>query len=380
MSYLSKSIASLLVLSAISLLTYAFPVSVDENIEFISAACRLAGFNEYSDNTNRIYTEYLDSIMNPYSEHPSICFLRDVRKHQGIGYDAIAALAVHTEIDNGHLVLKEGADLTLVDYRWRKGQDKELLPLLDDLYRRCKFADFYKSNSKLYSHAVENAQQLISECDMQWLNEFYGKELSGSRLVLSLLNSGNYGMTQKIKGQPDKSVIIICCMDLDENGYPIFSGQNSLIVHESSHPICNPLVFANVSQFNNNIELAAELMEDALSRQSYGGGLTMMCESMVRSMELQYAIAHNCDDYTCENYMRDQMSNGFIFMPEIRAGLETYIKDRNTYPVIDSIMPLIVSNVNNAEVINRYIQIKNGTPKILGCSITEGATHIDANE
>lgn len=380
MIYFSRIIISLFILSALSITTYAFPVSVDENIEFISAACRLAGFDEYSDNMNKSYTERLDSIMHPYSEHPSINFLRDVRKNQGIGYDAIAALAVHTDIDNGHLILKDGADVTLADDRWRTGQDKDLLPLLDDLYQSCNFTDFYKSNAELYSHAVDNAQQLLSGCDLNWLNEFYGKELSGSRLVLSLLNRGNYGMTQSIVGKPDKSVIIICCRDLDEYGYPIFTGQNSLIVHESSHPICNPLVLTNINQFNNNIELAAELMEDALYCQSYSGGTTMMCESMVRSVELQYAIAHNHDDNSCENYMRDQMSNGFIFMPEIRAALETYNKDRNTYPVIDSIMPLIISNVNNADVASRYAQIKNGSPKILGCSIQDGATNIEASD
>lgn len=357
-----------------------FPVSVDENIEFISAVCRLAGFEEYSDNTNKSYAERLDSVMVPFSEHKAVTYLRNVRNQQYIGYDAIAALAVHTEINNGHLVLIDGTDITLADDRWLKGQDKELLPLLDDLYLQSNFADFYKSNSDLYSHAVENAYKLLSDVDFQWLKDFYGKELSGSRSVLSLLNSGNYGMTQKIEGQSEKSVIIICCRNLDDNGYPIFSGQTSLIVHESSHPICNLLVFYNADKFNHNIDLAAELMKEELSRQSYTGGITMMYESMVRSMELQYALAHDNDLNWPENYMRDQMSNGFIFMPEIRAALDVYNANRTTYPVIDSIMPLIITNINNADVASRYAEIKNGSPKIWGCSIDEGATDIMASD
>lgn len=307
-----KRLLGLLSFFMISVAAVAIPVSVDENIEFISAVCRLAGFDEYVDDTNKSYTARLDSVMAQWSGHKAVDYLKTVRNLQAVGYDAIAALAVHTQIAGAHLVLAAGADLSSVDGRWKNGQDKEIVQLLDDLYRLSCFNDFYESNVGLYSHAVDNARILLSDCDLEWLNQFYGKELSGSRVVLSLLNRGNYGMTKKTEGQPEESVIIICCRELDDNGYPVFTGRESLIIHESSHPVCNPLILDNIERFNNNIELAAELMNDELANQSYSGGKTMMCETMVRSVELQYALAHAKDGRSYENYMRNQMANGFF--------------------------------------------------------------------
>lgn len=353
----------------------AMRVSVDENVEFISAACRLAGYDEYNDNTNNTYAQEIDAIMSPHRKHEAIAYLDTVRKKQDIGCDAIASLAVHTTIQNGHLALLKGADITLSDDRWHSGQDKELVTLLDDLYQCSNFSEFYKSHSDYYSHAISNMNKLLSDCDLEWLTDFLGKELYGSRVVVSLLNRGNYGMTQKLEGQPDESVIIICCNELDGDGYPVFHGLTSLIVHESSHPMCNPLITASLDSFNKNISLAAELMNEELARQAYTGAETMMCESMVRSMELQYALAHG-NTNEAEQSMKDQMSQGFIFMPEIREALDIYKADRSTYPSIDSAMPLIVELINNTDVAKRYAEIKYGSPKILGCSIDEDATDI----
>lgn len=364
--------------SLASIGSMALPVSVDENVEFISAVCRIAGFREYIDNTNKAYAERIDSLMAPYKDHGAVEYFNKVGRNQGVGYDAVASLAVHTDIKDGHVVLKDGSDIALSDERWAEGQDKEIVALLDDLYQRSNFAEFYKSNSGYYNQAIANMNKLLEDCDLRWLNDFYGKELSGSRVVVSLLNRGNYGMTQHLKGKPDESVIIISCNNVDEKGYPVFHGQNSLIIHESSHPVCNPLVGANLNKFNNNIFLASVLMDDELAQQSYSGGQTMMCESMVRSMELQYALAH--DNATAERFMKDQMSRGFIFMPEIREALDEYSKNRELYPVIDSIMPVIIDKINMVDVSKRYVEIKNGSPKIIGCSIAEGADCIEPSD
>lgn len=67
-------------------------------------------------------------------------------------------------------------------------------------------------------------------------------------------------------------------------------------------------------------------------------------------------------------------------MPEICEAFEIYNSERNTYPVIDSIMPLVIANINNADVARRYAEIRNGSPKILGCSIEEGVTDVEPSD
>ena len=219
----------------------AVKVSVDENVEFVSAMCRLAGFDEYVNNVNKQYVTVLDSVMAPLKDHPAVARLNELRGAQGLSYDAVAALAAHTVIQSGHLVLLPGSDLSKLDSRWSAGQDVEMARLLDDAYRQSGFHDFYVSNKPFYDKVIANVEAMLSNVDLVWLEEFYGTEIRG-RLSVSLLNIGNYGVTCQRAGMPAESVIIIGCWKLDENGIPVFHNTESLIVHEFSHPMCNPII------------------------------------------------------------------------------------------------------------------------------------------
>lgn len=367
---------SLLLFFVTSGMAKALEVSVDENIEFISAVARLAGFEEYINDINKSYTENIDSLLRPFADHESVVRLKELRGKQGVSYDAIATLGVHTTIADGHLILKDGSDLSAVDGRWKPGQDKQIVPLLDDLYRKSDFSSFFKKNNDLYDHAIANMDHNLKECDIDWLTDFYGKKLNGSRLVVSLLNCGNYGLTQELVGRPDESVIIIGCHNLDENGYPSFSNITGLIVHESSHPICNPLVENNIALFNDNIAESARLMKEQLKDGAYSGGTTMMCESMVRAMEIEYWLAHGRDSSYVDRAMKSQMAQGFTVLPEILDALRVYRENRDNYPVIDSIMPMIIDRINRLDIQQRYDEIIKGSPTITGCSIEEGAVGI----
>lgn len=348
------------------------PVLVDPVVEFVSAACRMAGFEEYIDDTNAAYAAAVDSVLRPFRNHPSIGFLNSVRRSSGISHDAVAALALQLAEENGELRLCPGSDLPAMDSRWQPGQAEELAPLLSDLYRQSAFAEFCKSRGSFYDAVIRNMHSLLQKADLEWLKGFFGKKLEGCEVVISLLNNGNYGMTRKCAGHPDEAVIIVGCLATDENGIPEFDGRESLIIHESSHPMCNPLVERNLHLFNDNIRVAAELMAEPLAQMSYAGGPTMLRESMVRATEIQYALEHG-DSIGASVRTAREMVNGFMFMPEILSAFGTYEADRQAYPVIDSIMPVIVEVVNKADVRARYDYIMSASPEITGCSLPYGA-------
>lgn len=364
--------------------SFAINVSVDENIEFISAICRTAGFEEYIDDTNQSYANAVDSLMSPYKDHDAIKYLIIIRNKQGVGFDAIANLSVHTEITNGKLILKDGADLSNVDSRWEPGQDKEIVLLLNDLYNKSNFSKFFNDNTSFYEKISANGQELLSQCDIDWLDNFFGKRLSHSRVVVSLLNCGNYGMTQTLQDKPDESVIIICCTNLDEQNIPVFNSfrNQSLIVHESSHPMMNPLIDSNLENFNDNIENMASLMSKELRGGAYAGGRTMMAESMVRTVEIMYKKAHSqgYDEESAESEIKRLMSRGFMFMPEIYDGFKFYVENREKYPIIDDIMPIIIENINNVDVEARYAEYIDDTPTLIGCSMPMDAKDIEPSD
>lgn len=150
-------------------------------------------------------------------------------------------------------MLLPGSDVSKYENRWRKGQDAKMVKLLDDAYRHSGFHQFFLSQQPFYSKVVNNAKSIIEKVDLKWLEDFYGTPIQG-RVSISLLNRGNYGTDQHCDGKPEESVIIIGCSDLDSAGIPVFHNIESLIVHEFSHPSCNPIIDKCLSQFNNNAQ------------------------------------------------------------------------------------------------------------------------------
>ena len=360
----------------------AVKVSVDENVEFVSAMCRIAGFDEYVNNVNKQYVTVLDSVMAPLKDHPAVARLNELRGAQGLSYDAVAALAANTTIQDGHFVLLSGSDLSKLDSRWKSGQDADVARLLDDAYRQSGFHDFYVSQKPFYDKVIANVETMLSNVDLAWLEDFYGAEIRG-RLSVSLLNYGNYGVTRQRSGMPDESVIIIGCWKLDGDGIPVFHNTESLIVHEFSHPMCNPIIDDNFSAFNDNAQLVADLMEDELSVQAYSGGSTMLCESMVRSVEIQYALAHaKCDEDSAdvETAIKSQVAGGFLVVPEIVNAMTEYRNNRDRYKTLSQAAPLIVAAVNGLDVTQRYCELRRGQITVLGCSLADGTRNVPASD
>jgi len=356
---------------------FAIDIVIDEPVEFVSAVARLADYDEYKNDVNKAYVDELDSVMSSFKNHEAVGYLKNARGSQNIGFDAIATVAVHSEVRDGKLALCAGASLNSADSRWKQGQEKELFPLLNDLYQKSNFHEFFLKNHDFYSKVIDNAQACQSAVDYDWLSSFYGKPLLGTKIIVSLLNNGNYGPTKTINGEPEEAFMIIGCDELDENNVPRFGNKASLIIHESSHPVCNPLIQNNLSGFNGNIELVAELMKDELASQSYSGAYTMMCESMVRAVCILYDMRHATsvqDSINAANWMRSEMAKGYVFLPEI---INVY---ESIHSTIDELMPAIIDAVNNVDVGERYSEIKNGSPKIIGCSIEEGIRDVKPSD
>lgn len=371
-----------LICIAMGIQCLAVPIAVEENVEFVSAMCRVAGFREYYNNTVKEYAAAVDSLLTPFKEHAAIKRLNELRGQQSLSYDAVASLAAHTGIRNGHFVLLPGADLSRIDARWKSGQDVQVAELLDEVYRASGFHEFFLSNSDLYRKVQNNAESAVDKADLDWLTKFFGIEIPG-RIAISLLNIGNYGLTLRCAEQPDQSVIIIGCWDTDDAGIPVFNETESLIIHEFSHPVCNPLIISNLTKFKRDIDTAAELFSDELSSQAYAGGKTMLCETMVRSVEIMYALAHadNAEDST---YIREDikkaMASGYPYMPDVVKAMVTYQENRDRYQCIKDAQQLFVDAINAVDITQRYREIRRGQAKIIGTSIAEGAHDVIASD
>lgn len=90
------------VLGSITAAATTIPVSVDPRVELISIIFRLAGNPEYNGCEIHSYSQDIKTHFAPFTGHQAVELARELRKNQGVSYDAPMGLAVH---------LSEGFDL-----------------------------------------------------------------------------------------------------------------------------------------------------------------------------------------------------------------------------------------------------------------------------
>lgn len=217
---------------------------VRETIELVSALARTADFREYKMDLYPEYTAMIDSVTAPYKNHPAVTMMKSLRDSLGLGYDAVAGFAGALAIKDGNVVFNPELDYKpMIDRRWGETGAEELVPLLNDFYHKTNFNEVYRKGQPIYEKAIANFNKMLDGVDMKWLSDYYGKEFT-VLTNLSMLNVGNYGVTQHYPDGREEALMIIG--PIVRKGEPDYSDCTSLVVHESSHPITNPIIMKHL--------------------------------------------------------------------------------------------------------------------------------------
>ena len=78
-------------------------VETSETVELMSIISRTAGFREYCMDNGGQYTSDTETWFSTYGQHPTVAYIKELRKNYGISYDAVMSMAVHLDTD-GHKV------------------------------------------------------------------------------------------------------------------------------------------------------------------------------------------------------------------------------------------------------------------------------------
>ena len=70
-------------------------VKVDPRIELLSLIFRLAGNPEYSQARVQAYAQDVDKHFGGFQDHAVVNLARELRRNDGVSYDAVMSLAVH---------------------------------------------------------------------------------------------------------------------------------------------------------------------------------------------------------------------------------------------------------------------------------------------
>jgi len=327
---------------------------VDKRVELLSIVFRLAERPEYSSTVFKLYTDRIEQHFDEYKNHELIQFTKSIINERGLSYDSPMWMAIH--LDDNLKLLTNVNDVWQQDSRWTKENVEKFVSLLQQFAKDTKFDDFFKENADLYDEAVKIFAPMYEPLDLDWYFSFYGKEPSEVfSIILGLGKSGNKGPSLDYTDGSRKVYSIMGVEHVDSTGMPVFA-YNALasivIIHEFNHSFVNYLIDKNKESLRESGEKIFPVIKDILSTQAYGSWETMMYEALVRAAVIKYVIDSDFyqqlqqmigSDFNIIDFLINyEKECGFFWIEELVAELESYDKQRDIYPTLESYMPKII--------------------------------------
>lgn len=315
-------------------------VRVDPRIELLSIVFRLAGNPEYSQGRVKSYNDAVDAHFEPHRNHAAVQHARRLRSSRGIGYDAVAAYALHLDgLDALGTTVTFDPLPERLDTRWTSKDAKAFAADLRAFVEDAQVQQFFTAQQELYSGAEAAMQQCLEQhCQLAWFDRFFGSR-PGARfqLCLGLLNGGgNYGPSVKHADGSEDLHCVLGCWQTDDRGKPMF-GRTVIatVVHEFCHSYCNPVVDAHLAELLPVGEQLFPLVADEMRAQAYTNARTMLCESLVRASVVRYVLAADGEKAAAAE-TKDQVNRSFHWTGELAARLGDYEQDRAKWPTLQA--------------------------------------------
>ncbi|HZY37841.1 MAG TPA: DUF4932 domain-containing protein [Mucilaginibacter sp.] len=318
---------------------------VDDRVELLSIASRLAEYDEYSDDANKLYVQDIHTRFDKYKDHPLVKYLRMVRDTNSIGFDAVATMSIHVGHAPGFKPLVTfTADVP--DKRWGAGAALKCDSLMAQFYQDTHFAEFFKAHQTMYDTAVSRFNLVYRQLDLSWYPAYYGIPPRGSfNIVLGFGNGGaNYGPKVVYPDGHEESYAIMGCWKFDNDGKPSFDDVDYLptLIHEFNHSYVNYLIEQHRRQFQSAGEKIYAAVGPKMQRLAYANWKTMLDEALVRASVIRYMIDHQMSQDKIDHETQQQLYIGFVWIDKLVDLLGAYESDRKTYPTLDSFMPKLV--------------------------------------
>lgn len=319
-----------------------------EVVELMGLVFRLAGAEEYNQCQVSTVSNSADKYFSSMRNHQAVTLARQYRQ-QGIAYDAVTGYANQLVFnEEGYIVFdpdySEGSN-TSFD-RWNNQQKNEMLSALNDFYETSNFHDWFVSTQAEQEQAIVSFKS-VCDLDYTWFDSFYGKnDKLSSRIILSfMIGNSNNGISLKRK---DGTLLLTPVLGSlsQNNGTVRFNGDMNLVVHEFSHPYCNPLIEANWSSISNKANEVFSKVSSIMQSQAYSNAMTMMCETLVRSSAIRYMITHNQKNLVNQALAYEE-SNGFMMVRTLVKTLEKREQEAAKYPTLADFMPELIDAINN---------------------------------
>ncbi len=322
--------------------------SIDKRTELLSIVFRLAEKPEYSSKEFKLYSDRIEQYFEKYKNHELIQFTKSIISESWVGYDQVMSMALHMD-DNLKLLtdVKEIWQHT----GWKKEYAEKFVLLLQKFYKDTEFDKFFKDNADIYDEAVKRFSPVYEQMDLNWYRTFYGKESSETFLIIIGLGNydANYGVNLDYTNGNRKVYAIMGYWRIDNTGMPEFRTNEyfPIILHEFNHSFAPQLTENSKDHpLRESGEKIFSVVKDEMTAQAYPLWEGMWNEAIVRAAVIKYMKDHNFKQLEIENEIKIQKAKGFFWIEELVDELESYDKQRDIYPTLDSYMPKLVEAYN----------------------------------
>lgn len=318
---------------------------VDERIELLGIVARLADYEEYSFDYNRLYAADIHAYFDRYRDHPAVVYARKIRKNESVqlfGHDALAALAVRLGPPPELEPQVASPTMDLGD-RWGTNSPDIFVKMLRQFYADTDFGTFFKAHEKLYAKTERLFQKTLNGFDPGWFRDYYG--VGGDERFHVLLGMGNgfYNYATTVF-RPDGTKDVFSVIGTgasDPFGNPVVSSNFlPMLVHEFGHLYGNMLVYRHMDVLGPIGRRLFDQRAADMSAIAYPSGQLLLNESMVRAVTIRY-FANRGEIEMAREQLRSDMKQGFLWTGDLFDLLVVYESQRNVYPVLDDFVPKI---------------------------------------
>lgn len=296
----------------------AVPTRFDERMDLMAVIWRMAGAREYNQCKITPYVNSADSTFKPFASHEAITLAKKYMKKNGVGYDAVASLAVHLKLtDEGTLTIDE--DITSdIDDRWTTAMQKEFIVVLNDFYKMTEFHKWFLENEPIQKQCLDAFLEISGNIDLDWFAQtFDGGDANFNIILCPLAGLNNYGISTRHSDGSNVLSPVISCSNYD-NGAISYETDAVLpiVIHEFCHAYCNPIIDKRWNSIADKAEEAFQIKKRILSQQAYVTAKIMMYETFVRTSVIRYEQQHNSNADVWQ-LIDDEEERGFILVGDI---------------------------------------------------------------
>lgn len=352
--------------------------AVDKRAELLSIVFRLAGNSEHNPKSFKLYTDRIENYFDKYKDHELIQYTKKMASEHGVGYNAPISLAVHL---NNEFDLREDATTNEIDARWKNVDLKKYTSLLKKFAKDTKFDTFFKDNADLYDQTEKRFMPIYENIDLAWYSKFFGEGASDTFYIINAPSNGNknYGASVLLKNGKKENYSAMGLWTVDAEGMPQFAmdAYFPILIHEFNHAFVNHLTEKHKDILRDSGEKIFATVGEDMSRQAYPLWEIMMNEAFVRAAVVKYMIDHGYEQAAIDKEVNYQMRRKFLWIKALVAQLQNYDKQRNTYPTLDSYMPVLAEAYK--EIATKVSEAEEKRPRIVSVSEFEnGSTSVDS--